>query len=357
MRIVAKLGYQPDQERQRSFKRLRAGTRMISFLVDPEVHNRIAHIDGFFSRHLHLIQRTLTNHHCYLMLTDYQRDVNESGELCCVVDGLVDGIIAEVVGENAICSIAGRVPIVGFNCQLNLPRVDSVMPNVQGAARQQVHHLRELGHESIACFRPRPGGWQDRPFWAVYQDTAEELGVRIHPGFLEPIHFGEDGHSQAIRAFLDRVLNCDQPPTAILTYDIYAVELIHQLSGRGLRVPQDISLVGFDDFTLGPCSPVPLTTFRQNFERMAQTAVQLLLERIQNPRQPGRLVQVEGDLVMRESTAAVQSTRGSSSPSPQPQSDQRTNPEGGGMNSNCQTYPVVGEDLGANECHIQRSRT
>jgi LacI family transcriptional regulator len=66
-----------------------------------------------------------------------------------------------------------------------------------------------------------------------------------------------------------------------------------------------MSIVGYDDFTFGGVSPVPLTTYRQNFEEMSIAAVKMLLERLENPELPARLLQVSGTFVVRDSTAAV----------------------------------------------------
>ena len=103
--------------------------------------------------------------------------------------------------------------------------------------------------------------------------------------------------------FLDRVLCPGIAPTAILTYDMYAGELIRQLGERGLAVPRDVSLVGYDDDTHGAPSPLPLTTFRQDFETMAKVALSLLEARIKERNKPVQVVAVEGALIIRASTA------------------------------------------------------
>jgi hypothetical protein len=89
--------------------------------------------------------------------------------------------------------------------------------------------------------------------------------------------------------------------TAILTYDTYAGELIRQLANRGLSVPRDISIMGFDDDIHGWFCPMTLATYRQDIDAMATEAVNLVRERIKNPDRAPRMVKVEGKVIVRDS--------------------------------------------------------
>ena len=166
--------------------------------------------------------------------------------------------------------------------------------------------LAELGHRRIANFRPKPPSgapfahWEDRAFWREYVDYAQDLGLEIPQSWLEPIVFKCENEIEAIGAFLDRILAGDRA-TAILTYDIYAAELIRQLANRGLSVPGDISIMGFDDEIHGRVCPIPLATYRQDFDAMATEAVRLVRERAGNLSRAPLMVKVEGKVIVRES--------------------------------------------------------
>jgi len=202
--------------------------------------------------------------------------------------------------------LAANSPVVLLNAETGCADVDVVLPDTERAAREQIDHLRKLGHRRIACFRPRPSPhWQDRRFWREYEDYGTRAGLLLPAEYLLPIEFANGGHPQAIAQFLERVLRPGHAATAILTYDVYAGELIRQLKARGLAVPDDVSLVGFDDDTHAQFCPIPLTTFRQDFEAMAEAAVELLRERLKQPQRPDRVLAIAGKLVERASTAPV----------------------------------------------------
>jgi LacI family transcriptional regulator len=123
---------------------------------------------------------------------------------------------------------------------------------------------------------------------------------------MEPIAFRYENEIEAVSAFLDRILAGDRA-TAILTYDVYAGELIRQLANRGLSVPGDISIMGFDDDNHGRFCPIPLATFRQDFDAMATEAVRLVRERAQAPSRAPLMVKVEGKVIVRESVGRLRS--------------------------------------------------
>lgn len=309
-KVIRETGYKPDPRMARLLRTVNGkGARMIAFLVNPAVYDFIAHNDGYYSHRLHLIQEAVSKQGGYLLLANSKNDLNKRGDLRCVAEGLVDGLITDILEPEAIRPIASRLPVVVFNWEINVSGVDAVAPHVKRAAIEQVRYLLQLGHRSIACFRVWPAvGWRDETFWTAYQEIGRTEGLQIPPPFLEPIRFGLNEHPQAIRSFLDRVLNCGQPPTAILTYDGYAGEIIRQLAERGIAVPRDMSIVGYDDFVGNPPCAIPLTTYRQNFELMAETAVRLLLERMAAPQLAGRVVHVEGQALVRQSSGPCTET-------------------------------------------------
>ena len=97
-----------------------------------------------------------------------------------------------------------------------------------------------------------------------------------------------------------------QMPTAfVCNCDVVARRLIDQLQEQGCRVPEDVSVVGFDDFTMGNNAPPALTTFRVDFRSMAQLAVKLLTERCAGLRRPFGRVVVSGQPIYRDSERAV----------------------------------------------------
>lgn len=303
MRHVGESGYQPNPRLQRHFRSLHGGSKTIAFLSSPVFRLEMDDADSFHARILHALQAAFRQAGFHLLLADTARDLMADGTPYCVAEGVVEGVVAEVENPSIIASITRHLPTVLYNCELRLGRTDAAIPDAERAAAGQVDHLFQLGHRRIACFWLRPGCWQDLRFWGGYELACMRMGIPPPPAYLHPIQFGMHAHPAAIAAFLDRVCATPAPATAILTGDTYATEFVRQLAARGLRVPRDISLIGYDDLQPSLPDALALTSYRQNFEAMAQAAVRLLKDRIANPDAPVQTVEVEGLLVERGTTA------------------------------------------------------
>jgi LacI family transcriptional regulator, galactose operon repressor len=162
-------------------------------------------------------------------------------------------------------------------------------------------HLLALGHRRIAtiagpddylCSRARTDG---------YRSALERAGIRFDP---ELVRNGDFQHEAGF-ACGGALLDLPEPPTAIFAgSDQQAFGLYEAARQRGLRVPQDISVVGFDDLPISRWVPPPLTTVRQPLAEMGQAAARMLGDLIEGvPLHSGR-VELSTELIIRESTAA-----------------------------------------------------
>ncbi len=301
LRELKRFGY-PGQVVRGGFHTLRNGSNTVAFAISQKMRGLIETGDPFYGRHLLAIQSACSQLDYYPILVDYEHDTTPENGLRCVDDRRVHGVIAEHMSEQMVAQLRDKVGVVLLNIVIPLSGVDYVIPDVRQAAREQVQHLYDLGHRAIACFRSLPGGWQNHHFWAEFWWMSHHLKLNLPPEYFVPIEFSLNEEKVAIRGFLDRVLNCSRPPTAIITGDNYATPLIEELDRRGFPVPRDMSVFGFDDRHFAQC-PLPLSTYRQNFEGMARESLRLLVDRCQNPGLPSRIVEVEGKLVLRDSIA------------------------------------------------------
>ena len=162
-------------------------------------------------------------------------------------------------------------------------------------------HLLALGHRRIAtiagpddylCSRARTDG---------YRSALDRAGIRFDP---ELVRNGDFQHEAGF-ACGGALLDLPEPPTAIFAgSDQQAFGLYEAARQRGLRVPQDISVVGFDDLPISRWVPPPLTTVRQPLAEMGQAAARMLGDLIEGvPLHSGR-VELSTELIIRESTAA-----------------------------------------------------
>ena len=305
--VVKELGYKPDPHLGAFFHRVRGSGRTIALLRSSsnQNHGQMA-VDSLDARQEQAILAESRRAGYHVILACVETDMNEDGNLTCVADGLADAVIANIWPSDPIRKLSCHVPVVALQYEPGMEGVDCVLTDVCRGVFTQIRHLHDLGHRQISCFVPRNRIWPHRHFLMGYIAACEDFGLSLPDAYREPICFGYNEHAVAIHAYLDRVLRCDTPPTAIVTYDVYAPELMRQLIERGFAVPQDISVVGFDDSPdFHRDCPVPLTTFRQNFDNQAFHALRLLTARTPDFTIPVHSVLVEGELVIRESTASV----------------------------------------------------
>jgi LacI family transcriptional regulator len=172
--------------------------------------------------------------------------------------------------------------------------------NVDGAI-QAVRHLHAAGHRRIATItgmiEKRPGIDRLRG----YRAGLQELGLAYRD---EYVAYG-DFYFESGRAATARLLALPEPPTAIFAgADLTALGAIRAATEAGLRIPEDLSVVGFDDIQIAPHVNPPLTTVRQDKSGLGRAAADALIAMIEGARERPALVTLPVELVARGSTAA-----------------------------------------------------
>ncbi len=213
----------------------------------------------------------------------------------------VDGILvtASRVGVLYVPLLSQmKVPIVLVNNQYPGEFVYSVVIDNVAASQKAVRHLIELGHRRIAYLGDQFGLQSDTERVTGYREALESTD---HP-FLPELVVHADGSPDGGRQAMEKLMVLPSPPTAVFCYnDMSAVGALRAIRSRGLRVPSDISLVGFDDLFIASYVDPPLTTVRQPKRSMGRMAMEILLRLFSND-QPETQVKVQGDLIVREST-------------------------------------------------------
>ena len=191
-----------------------------------------------------------------------------------------------------------RVPIVLINDQHSGEFTHSVMIANRTGARMAVEHLISLGHRRIAYIGDRFGYQSDAERHSGYRDALREAQIE---GASEMEASG-DGKPAAAEQAMEQVLALLEPPTAVFCYnDMSALGAMRAIRRRGLRIPADISVCGFDDLFLAAYLDPPLTTVRQPMRRMGELAVKHLVKLINGEEAEVR-VRVKAELVIRQST-------------------------------------------------------
>jgi LacI family transcriptional regulator len=226
----------------------------------------------------------------------------------------VDMLLSQrVAGIIMLSPIEPRSPAFDALQQAGLPTVyvglsgswgDSVGPRDAEGARLAVGHLLDLGHERIAYVRtPLVERSGDQGRSSGYRETMRRQGVAPLPTYAW------SPGSRTVRINhrnvpFELAMTAPDAPTAFfVSNDIGAIGLIDACEAIGLRIPADVSVVGFDDITIAGLKRIALTTVAQPLMFQAERAVNLVLERIERPTIAPRHIRVPVELRVRDSTA------------------------------------------------------
>lgn len=202
---------------------------------------------------------------------------------------------------------APTLPTVAVAGHRNFPGVTNIVLDHHHAAYIALRHLQELGHERIAFLKGAPFSSDSEQRWKSICEVAAELKIEINPELLVQIDI-DDPTPQLGYPFGKKLLERGVPFTALFAYnDISAIGAIRAFREAGLEVPQDISVVGFDDIQSAAYNTPSLTTVRQPMIRMGTIAAQTLLERLEGRSDFPAEIAIAPELVVRESTARLAS--------------------------------------------------
>ncbi|MBI4531101.1 MAG: substrate-binding domain-containing protein, partial [Candidatus Latescibacteria bacterium] len=198
-----------------------------------------------------------------------------------------------------------RKPIVTINTILEGTNIPSVTLNNVRGGYLATHYLGELSHTRIGFI----GGSNRDTFndrFTGYKDALSELGLPYDESLIT---FGLGDLDSGFEE-MKRLLAASMPPTAVfVTNDAMAVGAIKAILDEGMRVPDDMSVVGYDDASPSRYSIPPLTTIRQPMELMGQVAAELLIRLLQSDtdhrQDEGERIVIESELVLRDSCRAV----------------------------------------------------
>ena len=176
---------------------------------------------------------------------------------------------------------------------------DQVTSNNLEGAREAVEHLLELGHRRIAFVQGLAGTPSSLKRLAGFRSAFEQAGLALASDLIIAGDYTQAGGRRAAETLFDR----DERPTAVFcANDLSALGVLQVAQLRGLRVPQDVSVVGFDDIDEAAQATPPLTTFSQPPRQVGTVIAETLLERLNGRTEPSRR-SVQGTFVIRASTA------------------------------------------------------
>ncbi len=215
------------------------------------------------------------------------------------IDGVA--IMTSEMDEALIAEFANReVPMVFLDVAAPGPRISNLRVNYAGGVGAAVDHLLELGHRRIGFLSGPVELKSARIRRDAFLHCLARGGVIEDERLVTPGNHRIDGGLEAMR----RLLALDERPTAVLaSNDLTAIGALHAIHRAGLRVPEDISVVGFDDIDLAAFTEPALTTVRLARTEIAEQAIECLARNMDAREERGSEVVIGTTLVVRESTA------------------------------------------------------
>jgi len=217
----------------------------------------------------------------------------------------VDGLIVLSSGSDVDLLDTLRtatMPQVVVDREIDELAADLVEVNHEAGGFLATQHLLQLGHRRIACIAGPQALSSARQRVQGYRRALHEAGLTAHDKLLRHGDFTSAGGHAAMSSLLDITPPAERPSAVFASNDLMAIGAICAAAAKGLRIPKDLSVIGFDDIALAAFSNPPLSSIAQPKHQTGELAAQLLLQRIA---QPGRELQraiLQPSLLVRQST-------------------------------------------------------
>lgn len=300
MEAATRLNYRPNY-----FARsLRQSRSMSVGVLAPDLS------EGYFTRVMSGVVQELTNAHYFYFTAchDWRKELIDQYPRM-LVERAVDGFL---LLNTPADQISVPVPVVAISAHSPVQNVTNIVLDHHKAVEIALKHLFELGHRRIAFMRG-PKAIPDSDYrWQSIQEVAGEIGLRIDSALV--VRIDASGWSSKTGQHpmapeigfkpMKSLLETTRDFTAVFCFnDIAAIGALRALKDAGLRVPEDVSVVGFDDIQSAAYSTPSLTTVRQPLFEMGRRGAKILLDRIANREADyASEIVMAPELIVREST-------------------------------------------------------
>jgi LacI family transcriptional regulator len=213
----------------------------------------------------------------------------------------VEGLIA----VDTVCQKGVPIPVIAVSGHREVEGVTNIVLDHARAAKLAMEHLAQLGHRKIAFIKGQEFSSDTEIRWEAERAAAKELGLEIDERLVGQLD-GESPSPEVGYGVTRKLLAAGEDFTALFAFnDISAIGAIRALREAGRRVPEDVSVVGFDDIQSAAFQNPGLTTVRQPLREMGVIAAETLLRRINAAAKTPypKAITVEPELIVRESTA------------------------------------------------------
>jgi LacI family transcriptional regulator len=295
--VVDELDYFPNtQARALVSGRSKIFGLVVSEITNPFFPELIQGFEDIAVEHGYEILVSSTNHDPRRMLHCIRRMLERKVEGVAIMTfGIEEPLLDQLAKRN--------VPLVFIDVGPKRPGISLLKVDYHHGIHQGVQHLAALGHRNIAFISGPATLHSAQSRLTAFTTSLKECGIAPHPEWIiEGNHTMEGGI-----AAMERLLaaNAKKMPTAVMcSNDMTAIGVLHKLYRAGLRVPDDLSVIGFDDIQIAEVTIPPLTTVQMSRFDLARAAVAALRAHAENPNDPAtkRDYKIQTALIVREST-------------------------------------------------------
>lgn len=302
LEVIAETGYQPNQA-ARSLASNRTG--LLGLVIPRDIQELFT--DLYYPRLIQGVSQACNERGNTLALFIFHTEEEEQQIAAQIMrQGFLDGVIIAGLhfGDPLNQLILSNKPVLIIGEPLEYPHASFVDVDNQAGAYTAVSHLISLGHQRIATVTGRldMAAGQQRRYG--YLDALKEHNLPIDEQLIAAGEFEQGKAYQATVQLLPH-----SPDAIFVASDSMALGVLRALADAGLRVPEDVAVVGYDDLapldTAVPFISTKLTTVRQPIRRMGMLAVETLLEIIKEPQGPPRRIILPTELIIRQSCGAA----------------------------------------------------
>lgn len=295
LEALEKLGYQPNI----IARSLRSGKTKTIGLIVPDIANL------FFGEIARKIEDYGYQHGYSVILGNSDNDpVKQTNYINTLITKQVDGVIFISAGGEVQALrpfFDNKIPVVVADRDVPLELADVVLLDNEKAGYEATCHLLELGHVCIACISGPHNISPSMQRVNGYKHALQEYGIPFQPDLIEAGDFQFKSGELAMQKLLAHPC---QPTAVFALNDLMAIGAITAAHKAGLSVPNDFSIVGFDNIELSSAVTPALTTVAQPIDEIAQKATNLLIERMQCKRTEENVrVILAAELIIRDSTS------------------------------------------------------
>jgi LacI family transcriptional regulator len=292
---IEKLDYFPNtQARALVSGRSRLLGLIVSEITNPFFPELIQGFEDIAVEHGYEILISSTNYDPRRMSLCIRRMLERRAEGVAVMTFGVEKPLLEQLAER-------KVPLVFVDVGPERPGISLLRVDYRHGMQQGVEHLAGLGHRDIAFISGPKRLHSAQSRLVAFSRSLEECAIKVNPAWIvEGDHTMEGG----IEA-MDRLLASKHLPTAVMcSNDMTAIGVLHKLYRAGLKVPDDLSVIGFDDIHIAQVTIPPLTTIQMSCFELARAAVTALRAHVEDGGEPKRNYKIETSLIVRESTGS-----------------------------------------------------